>query len=238
MAQQERAIRTRHAILKAAASVFDERGYEAATIGEILTRAGVTKGALYFHFPSKQALAEGVLNAQFAEVSLAPRVCKLQELVDTGLLTADRMRRDPVVSAAARLSLGQEMRTLFGGQAVSLWIATTEKVLHEAKAQGELLPHVDPAASAWIVSAAWTGVQVYSHTLSDRADLVERVVSLFEHLLPSIAVPAVLGRLIVTAERADEIVREVEQRARDEAGRAPESVQAFGLRTRVPADAE
>nr|BFD87911.1 ScbR family autoregulator-binding transcription factor [Streptomyces sp. Xyl84] len=223
MAQQERAIRTRHAILKAAASVFDERGYEAATIGEILTRAGVTKGALYFHFPSKQALAEGVLSAQFAEVSLAPRVCKLQELVDTGLLTADRMRRDPVVSAAARLSLGQEMRTLFGGQAVTLWIGTTEKVLQEAKAQGELLPHVDPAASAWVISAAWTGVQVYSHTLSDRADLVERVVALFEHLLPSIAVPAVLSRLIVTPERVEEVVRETERRAGKESEeRAPE----------------
>ncbi|MFD8655358.1 TetR family transcriptional regulator, partial [Streptomyces mirabilis] len=60
MVRQERAVRTRRLILDAAASVFDERGYEAATIGEVLARAGVTKGALYFHFPSKRALAEGV----------------------------------------------------------------------------------------------------------------------------------------------------------------------------------
>ncbi|MEU9443071.1 ScbR family autoregulator-binding transcription factor [Streptomyces sp. NPDC048304] len=214
MAQQERAIRTRHAILNAAASVFDERGYEAATIGEILTRAGVTKGALYFHFPSKQALAEGVLNAQFASMTLAPRVCKLQELVDVGLLTACRMCRNPVVSAAARLSLGQEMRSLFGSQAVTLWIDATEKILTEAKAQGELLPQVDPAASAWIFSAAWTGVQVYSHTLSNRLDLTERIVSLFEHLLPSIAVPAVLSRLVISVERAAEVHLESEQLTR------------------------
>lgn len=67
MARQERAVRTRRAILEAAASVFDERGYEAATIADILTRAGVTKGALYFHFSSKQDLARGVLDEQFAE---------------------------------------------------------------------------------------------------------------------------------------------------------------------------
>lgn len=40
MAQQDRAIRTRRSILEAAAAVFDERGYNSATVGEILTRAG------------------------------------------------------------------------------------------------------------------------------------------------------------------------------------------------------
>ncbi|XDO64532.1 TetR family transcriptional regulator [Streptomyces sp. RLB1-33] len=48
--RQERALRTRRAILDAAASVFDERGYEAATIGEVLARAGVTKGLCIFIF--------------------------------------------------------------------------------------------------------------------------------------------------------------------------------------------
>ncbi|MET7355669.1 helix-turn-helix domain-containing protein, partial [Streptomyces mirabilis] len=114
MVRQERAVRTRRLILDAAASVFDERGYEAATIGEVLARAGVTKGALYFHFPSKRALAEGVLGEQFAGFVLAPRVSKLQELVDMGLALAYRMRRHPVVSASARLSLGQEMGAVFG----------------------------------------------------------------------------------------------------------------------------
>ncbi len=54
MARQERAVRTRHAVVQAAAQVFAERGYAAATIAEILDRAGVTKGALYFHFDSKR----------------------------------------------------------------------------------------------------------------------------------------------------------------------------------------
>lgn len=72
MARQERAVRTRRAILEAAAAVFDERGYEAATIADILARAGVTKGALYFHFCSKQELAQGVLDEQFVEGESRP----------------------------------------------------------------------------------------------------------------------------------------------------------------------
>ncbi|MEU8589436.1 ScbR family autoregulator-binding transcription factor [Streptomyces sp. NPDC048664] len=213
--RQERAIRTRRAILDAAASVFDERGYEAATIGEVLARAGVTKGALYFHFPSKQALAEGVLSEQFADVRLSPRASKLQELVDMGLALAHRMCHDPLVSASARLSLGQEMGELFGTRGITGWIETTEQVLREAKEQGELLPHVEPGESAWIMSAAWTGVQVYSQTLSGRRDLAERVASLFEHLLPSIAVPAVLNKLVYGPERAEQVAREGARLAAD-----------------------
>lgn len=64
MAKQDRAIRTRRAILEAAAIVFEKQGFQAATITDILKMAGVTKGALYFHFQSKEALAHGVLNEQ------------------------------------------------------------------------------------------------------------------------------------------------------------------------------
>ncbi|MFE9454473.1 ScbR family autoregulator-binding transcription factor [Streptomyces sp. NPDC006739] len=213
MAQQERAIRTRHTILEAAAAVFDERGYEAATIGEILTRAGVTKGALYFHFPSKQALAEGVLSEQFTVLYMEPRVCKLQQLVDLGLLTAYRMRRNPLVSAGARLSLEGEGAAVLGHQLITAWIEGVEKILLEAKECGELLPHVDPAESAWIFSAGWTGVQVYSSTLNGRADLEARVAAFFEHLLPAVAVPAVLGKLIITADRAAEVAAESDRLA-------------------------
>ncbi|MEW5660138.1 helix-turn-helix domain-containing protein, partial [Streptomyces cinereoruber] len=82
MAQQARGIRTRRTILESAAAVFAERGYERTTIGEILVRAGVTKGALYFHFASKEDLALGVLAAQMLDEPLTPQPVKLQELVD------------------------------------------------------------------------------------------------------------------------------------------------------------
>ena len=72
MAQQERAVRTRRAVLEAAAGVFAERGYAAATIAEILNRAGVTKGALYFHFDSKAALARGVLEERISAARIIP----------------------------------------------------------------------------------------------------------------------------------------------------------------------
>ncbi|XES01452.1 TetR family transcriptional regulator [Streptomyces sp. S1D4-11] len=57
--RQERALRTRRAILDAAASVFDERGYEAATIGEVLARAGGDEGGFVFSFSVEAGVGGG-----------------------------------------------------------------------------------------------------------------------------------------------------------------------------------
>jgi AcrR family transcriptional regulator len=53
--------RGRDAILDAAAAVFTERGYGGATVDAILERAGLSKGAFYWHFESKDELMLAVL---------------------------------------------------------------------------------------------------------------------------------------------------------------------------------
>jgi AcrR family transcriptional regulator len=54
--QHERRARTREALLRAAGHVFAQRGYHGATLDDVLAQAGVSKGALYHHFGSKQEL--------------------------------------------------------------------------------------------------------------------------------------------------------------------------------------
>lgn len=53
---QQRSEETRNRILAAATKLFAQSGYEAAGVAEICTAAGVSKGAFYHHFPSKQAV--------------------------------------------------------------------------------------------------------------------------------------------------------------------------------------
>ncbi|MFD8085101.1 ScbR family autoregulator-binding transcription factor [Kitasatospora sp. NPDC059722] len=209
MVRQERALRTRRLILEAAASVFDEFGYEGATIGEVVSRAGVTRGAVYFHFASKRDLAQGVVEEQFAQDEVPERACKLQEFVDTGMVVAHLLPRDPLLSAGARLSLGQDVFDEFGGGAILGWISRFEMLLVAAGERGELLPHVTPADAAWLLTAAWTGVQIQSQKLSGRADLERRVAGLFQHVMPSIAVPGVLGALQMGPDRGARVVAEV-----------------------------
>ncbi len=58
---QQRSRDTRKQIIEAAVALFCEAGYEAASVADICDRAGVSKGAFYHHFPSKQALFLDVL---------------------------------------------------------------------------------------------------------------------------------------------------------------------------------
>ncbi len=62
MARQVRSELTRRRILDAAIDVFSEVGYAAAGWGTIIDRTGMTKGALYHHFDSKEALASDIID--------------------------------------------------------------------------------------------------------------------------------------------------------------------------------
>ncbi len=53
---QVRSEETRGRILKAASKLFAEKGFESTGVAEICTESDVSKGALYHHFPSKQAI--------------------------------------------------------------------------------------------------------------------------------------------------------------------------------------
>lgn len=65
MPKQQRAERTRAAILKAAAAEFDAVGYEGARLDRIAEGAGATKGAMYFHFHSKMDLARVLIEEKY-----------------------------------------------------------------------------------------------------------------------------------------------------------------------------
>ncbi|MET7364145.1 ScbR family autoregulator-binding transcription factor [Streptomyces sp. NPDC005562] len=199
MAQQERAVRTRRAVLEAAAIVFGEHGYAAATVSDILKIAGVTKGALYFHFDSKEALARGVLDAQTAYTG-PPQDLKIQEWIDVGLLLAHRLPRDPVVRAGAVLSsdpLGREQY----GSAWPAWVDLSVGMLTDAKERGEILSHVVPRQTAELLVGAFHGVQLFSQLECGLTDVERRIASLYDHVVPAIVVPAVLARLDLTPDR-------------------------------------
>ena len=60
--RQARALATRGAILTAAAEEFAGSSYHEASLSRILERSKVTKGALYFHFVSKESIALAVVD--------------------------------------------------------------------------------------------------------------------------------------------------------------------------------
>ncbi|OAH10884.1 ScbR family autoregulator-binding transcription factor [Streptomyces jeddahensis] len=211
MVKQDRAIRTRRTILEAAAKVFEERGYQAATIAEILHTAGVTKGALYFHFESKEQLAQGVLHEQDQRFVIPDRACKLQELADVVLLHAYRLQSDPMVRAGVRLSMDQHAEGLDRSGPFLRWSAVCREMLEKAQAQGELLPHVVTSVTADVVVGTFAGVQSMSQAVSEYQDLRRRTSELLRHLFPSIAVPSVLASLDLSEPRGEAVYEEIQR---------------------------
>ncbi|MGF1430175.1 ScbR family autoregulator-binding transcription factor [Kitasatospora sp. LaBMicrA B282] len=208
MARQERAIRTHRAVLEAAATVFAEDGYAAAKVSEILKAAGVTKGALYFHFDSKEALARGVLDVQTA-LALPPRDLKLQELVDVVMVVAHRLPYDPMLRAGARLSQDPKGRKQYGS-AWPAWIEVLEGRIVEAQARGEALAHVEPRETAELVLTSFNGAQIFSQLEHALGDFEHRIAVFFQHIMPSVAVPAVLGRLDMSEDRGARVYAQME----------------------------
>ncbi|MEV7394539.1 MULTISPECIES: ScbR family autoregulator-binding transcription factor [unclassified Streptomyces] len=211
MARQARAIQTRESILLAAAAVFDERGYTTATITEIIARAGVTKGALYFHFSSKEELAHGVIAAQLDLGPLPAQRTRLQELADQGLLFAYLLQNDPLTRASVGLAMDQwnegvESDNPFHGTPFQSWADRLTEVLVEARDRGELLPHVDAAETAELLAGSFTGIQWTSQVLCERKDLMRRAIVMFRHLLPSIAMPQILPTLDLAPDRAERLL--------------------------------
>ncbi|MFJ6786819.1 TetR family transcriptional regulator [Streptomyces angustmyceticus] len=66
MPTQHRAIQSRQALIRSAAETFLEKGVPAAGMVEISRRARLSKGALYFHFTSKDDLTLAVRDAALA----------------------------------------------------------------------------------------------------------------------------------------------------------------------------
>lgn len=158
MAEQERARRTRNRLVVAAAEVFESIGYERATMARISAAAGVTKGALYFHFATKDELARAVQSracegsARVLSGLDRPGVPALQALMDLTHALARLVRHDRVVRAGVLLSRerGSADAAL---DCYAVWLGCVQALLVRAEAEHALRPGVcRDAVTALVVS--------------------------------------------------------------------------------------
>jgi AcrR family transcriptional regulator len=98
----ERAQATRHHLVEVATRLFADQGYDATSIETVLAEAGVSRGALYHHFPSKEALFEAVYSSGAASVAQdvieeAMRAGAPLEMLRAGARSWLARVRDPIV---------------------------------------------------------------------------------------------------------------------------------------------
>lgn len=191
---QQRARETRRSVLLAAAAVFERSGFAATRIQDILEEAEVTKGALYFHFESKEELAAAIVREQsnWREAYATDARWAVQQLIDLSFGFARALREDPLVSASVRLTLERNTFASQDPAPYDEWLDAVADLLVTAQHAGELKPDADPSALASVIVSAITGAQLVSEAKSGRRDLDERLEQFWRWLVPSF----VQGRLV------------------------------------------
>ncbi len=201
MAKQERAVRTREALLRSAAEIFDTDGFVSASLSAICNRAGVSSGALHFHFASKGALADAIEQAaeqrlrlitgpdpgadERSEASPAD-VDPIQNLVDTSRRLFDQLNNDVVLRAGFTLGCepSWQSRVDLHGQ----WRDWIESALRHASDLGALAEGTKPEDVVTVVAASTVGFEALGR--KDPAWLSqERLGQFWQFMLPRLVPP-------------------------------------------------
>lgn len=193
--KQERALRTRAALVRAAAEVFAECGFAGASVSKITERAGLTLGAMYFHFKNKEALAREIVRSQPGLVSPPLEAQGLQHGIDITLTWAYQMLDNPLLLAGARLVTDQELFVSSEENSHTQWAELLADVFADAVQRRELRSGVDVGALSRLVVNACTGAQMHAQMETGRADLPDRVEEMWRCLLPAIATPSAVARV-------------------------------------------
>lgn len=191
--QAERREATRGALIEAGRSLFASRGYESVGTEEIVTAAGVSRGALYHHFDGKRGLFKAVYEAVEEELVANFPVEKLVGADPYGALVTG-------VSEFLELSLDEELQriTLLDAPAVLGW-----EEWHEVQVRyglGLILAGVTAAIAAGQIKelpadelanallGALVEAALYVSRAEDQPAATERMRTVLEEMLAGLAV--------------------------------------------------
>ena len=192
--QQERARRTRAAIVEAAAVEFGKRGYAAASVNAILEGSNATKGAMYFHFESKEELGRAVLAAaleKFKETTdrwtsrtdLDPFEI-LHGLIDQ---VAQMFLTDPIVRAEFRLIIEPEFYADVQNGGARVWGSSARDLIARAQREGLVRDGVDTDKFTRVLAASLAGQRYMSDLTASEVDLRARFEESLEVVLAGMA---------------------------------------------------
>ena len=162
--------KTRQTLLRHAFEQIHQQGFRAVSLDAILRDTGVTKGALYHHFPNKQALGYAVVDEVVAGilqtvwidpvVNSDDPVTALQDIIR---LTGENMSLDELKLGCPLNNLSQEMSALDEGFRLRLdkiyenWRTSLSAALENGINRNTVVSNIDPDTTAAFLVAALEG---------------------------------------------------------------------------------
>lgn len=163
---------TRRRLLEAAFAEFYRHGFQGGSLARIVEAAGITKGALFHHFASKQALGYAVVDEIIEPLLLERWLAGLEGAADPLSAMAESFRRytredvesGSWVNGCPLNNLAQEMSPLDEGfheridALYTRWRAAFASALEQGIEAGAVRPDVSPERAAALLVASQMGI--------------------------------------------------------------------------------
>ena len=158
---------TRREIIRKAAPIFNQKGYDGAALSDLMRATGLEKGGIYRHFDSKQELAgeafdhawKLAMDARFEGTEKIPNtVDRLKQIVRnfrdrTGIVPGGC----PLLNTAIDCDDGNPQLRAKARQALSSWLDRLQVIAEEGKRRGEVRSDVDSAKLAMLIVSTLEG---------------------------------------------------------------------------------
>jgi AcrR family transcriptional regulator len=193
-------------LFEAAMAVCAEKGYHATTIDDIAARAGLSKGAVYHHFRSKQDLfvemLEGSVDEFAAMIDHAEPTGSARDAIQGVVRTALRAFGPEVRQGLADFymlglrepAFAARFRRHYDGM-----IAAGARLLRRGIERGEFRAELDPARASQLLFIGTDGLMFMYLVLGRNAEADAYVMELVDVLLDGFAAP----RAVTTKEGTD-----------------------------------
>ena len=162
---QQRAEETRGRIMDAAVKRFAIAGYDAASVDEICAEAGVSKGAFYHHFPTKQAVFLALMQGWLGMIDMGMEAVRKETVPET-LVTMTNLLPGVFAAAENRLPMFLEF-WLQASRDETVWKAIIapyhhyqehfSKLVQDGMDEGSLKA-VDPEVAAQVIVSLAVGL--------------------------------------------------------------------------------
>lgn len=177
---------TRLAIMVAAYREIHEKGFQAASLSNILKHTGLTKGALYHHFPSKKELGYAVVDELVAEkirqdwqVPLESAPDPIEMLVQIIEMSAVAINERDIELGCPCNNLSQEMSPIDEGfrqrlqSIMNQWQETIASALKKGQDTGHVRLDIDPESMGVMIVATLEGCMGLAKNAQNRDVLLK-----------------------------------------------------------------
>jgi len=173
---------TRQEIIRKAAVIFNQKGYDGAAVSDLMRATGLEKGGIYRHFGSKQELAEDAFDHAW-KIAMDTRFEGTEQIPNT----VDRLKqivrnfRDrraglvpggcPLLNTAIDCDNGNPKLRAKAHQALTSWLDRMESIAEDGQRRGEVRSDVDPAKLATLIASTLEGSGMVSRLQRNKEPL-------------------------------------------------------------------